>query len=340
MKRVALMVVCGLALADAAIGHELFGMHLQNNRAFEQEFVAMERLGVTWVRREIPWSHVEPREGHFDWSFWDQLIESASRHHLKLLITVRALSPWGSSQLPPNFNDRGGYKTVYPPKDLRQYATFITALVGHYRGRGVSWQIENEVDAKAFWGGTRDDYLALLKTAYDAAHRADSAAVVLPAGLTSLWPHADAIEMRLERHHEWFDAILDTHAYDALDLHNYSLPESDPAWHTWGISFEQYIDAYQGWMRAKHVNVPLWITEAGINSAPIAIGSGRYTFTPEQQARDLESIYRSANARGIAHVFWLKLYDTQEPPYTTIGVSADREPKPSASVYRRLATGQ
>jgi hypothetical protein len=47
MKRVALMVVCGLALADAAIGHELFGMHLQNNRAFEQEFVAMERLGVT-----------------------------------------------------------------------------------------------------------------------------------------------------------------------------------------------------------------------------------------------------------------------------------------------------
>jgi len=112
MKRLMLAAACVLLCVDAAFGHELFGMHLQNNLAFEQEFNAMERLGVTWVRRHIPWSNVEPREGHFDWTFWDQMIDGAARHHLRLMITINALSPWGSSQLPPNFNDKGGYRDI------------------------------------------------------------------------------------------------------------------------------------------------------------------------------------------------------------------------------------
>ena len=107
-----LAAACVLLCVDAAFGHELFGMHLQNNLAFEQEFNAMERLGVTWVRRHIPWSNVEPREGQFDWTFWDQMIDGAARHHLRLMITINALSPWGSSQLPPNFNDKGGYRDI------------------------------------------------------------------------------------------------------------------------------------------------------------------------------------------------------------------------------------
>jgi len=36
------------------------------------------------------------------------MIDGAARHHLRLMITINALSPWGSSQLPPNFNDKGG----------------------------------------------------------------------------------------------------------------------------------------------------------------------------------------------------------------------------------------
>jgi len=49
MKRLMLAAACVLLCVDVAFGHELFGMHLQNNLAFEQEFNAMERLGVTWV---------------------------------------------------------------------------------------------------------------------------------------------------------------------------------------------------------------------------------------------------------------------------------------------------
>lgn len=69
------------------------------------------------------------------------------------------------------------------------------------------------------------------------------------------------------------------------------------------------------------------ISEAGVNSAPIAIKSGRYNFMPEQQARDLESSYRAAQAHGISHVFWLKLYDTSEPPFTTSASAPRRRPK-------------
>src|SRR5438093_3243567 len=115
MRRVAIAAVLLLTgAAETALGHELFGMHLQNTRAFEQEFVPMERLGVTWVRRHIPWANLEPREGQFDFNLWDQLVASADRHHLKLTVTIEALSPWGSTELPPNYGERGGYKATTP----------------------------------------------------------------------------------------------------------------------------------------------------------------------------------------------------------------------------------
>ncbi len=76
-------------------------------------------------------------------------------------------------------------------------------------------------------------------------------------------------------------------------------------------------------------------------SAPIAIREGRIPFTPDQQARELERIYAVARRHGIAHVFWLKLVDTNEHWATHMGlVTASHERKPAAAAYRRLATGR
>ena len=340
MNRRALAVVSCLWLASIspfAAGNGFLGMHLSNAREFDRLFTAMDKLDVSWVRREVAWSNVEPKPGQYDWRYWDQLVDAAAQHHFQLLLTIRAISPWGSTQLPSNYGERGGYKVTYPPKDLAQYSRFAEALVARYRGRVAAWQIENEVDSKAFWGGTRDEYVALLKAGYAAAHRADPSTVVLPAGLSSPFPQTTSVDQRVQRHREWFDAILDTHAFDAVDVHDYQLPESNPAWRTFGVSFEQYLDDYRTWMRAKGVSVSIWISEAGVNSAPVP--NVAVKFTPDQQSRDLEAIVRAARSREVAHVFWLKVVDSDEGPYSHMGLAVGQKPKPAAAVYRRLAGG-
>lgn len=328
-------------IAEAVHADELFGIsaQLDVSKSRERMLTALNSLGVSWVRTTAIWERFEPKPEQFDWKWFDGLVADAERHRIKLMVTVLAISPWGSTQLPSNYH-RQGYQNVYPPRDLKPYDGFIRALAGRYQGKEIAWQIENEVNSiGTFWAGTRAEYLVLLRTAYAAAHEADPACVVLPAGLASPWPHTDRIEFRLERHKEWLDAILDSGAFDAIDMHNYQVPEENPVSKAFGISFEKYIETYQAWMKAKNAGVPLWISETGASSAPIEIESGRYSFTPEQQARDLERIYAGARARHVAHVFWLRLIDHEEGPFSHVGLStAGRQPKPAAETYRRLAT--
>ena len=340
---VGLWLLTGLsAITESVHADELFGIstQLDTPKSREQKLTVLNNLGVRWIRTTVIWERFEPKPGQFDWKWFDEVVAAAAQHKIKLMVTVLAISSWGSTHLPSNYHHEG-YQNVYPPKDLKQYAAFMRTLAARYKGRGIAWQIENEVNSKnTFWGGTREDYLALLKTAYATAHEGDPDCMVLPAGLSSPWPHTDRIEFRLGRHKEWLDAILDSKAFDAIDMHNYQVPEENPVSKVFGISFEKYVETYQSWMKAKNADVPLWISETGASSAPIAIESGRYSFTPEQQARDMERIYVGARERHVAHVFWLRLIDHEEGPFSYVGLStADRKPKPAAETYRRLATG-
>src|SRR5438876_776755 len=135
---------------------------------------------------------------------------------------------------------------------MSQYATFIHALVIHCREHAVVWQLENEVNSKTFWGGTLGDYVQLLTTAYRAAHSADPKCMVLPAGLAQPWPNTNLISVRMQRTSEWLNIILDSHAYDAIDVHDYLLPQSDPMWPVFQMSFEQYLSQMVTWVRAKN----------------------------------------------------------------------------------------
>ncbi len=265
------------------------------------------------------WAQLEPAPGEFDWGLLDQLAPRAAQHNLRLMVTVGAISPWGSSRLPPNWG-KPGYHAASPPRDMMQYASFVRALVTRYRGRGIAWQIGNEPNASAFWGGTQEEYLALL-----------------PAGLACGFSRLGGTDFKLAQLGSWFNAVLDSRAFDALDLHDYYPPEPGNAW---GLTFEQYIQAFERWMSARGVTAPLWISEAGASSVPVRIGSQQIPFTPAAQARALEQIYGAARQHRIAHVFWLKLIDgPEEGPFTSMGLIAKtRERKPAAATYRRLAT--
>ena len=75
----------------------------------------------------------------------------------------------------------------------------------------------------------------MLKTAYTAIHAADPDAVVVSAGIAcEFFEHLGAPQQRLARLKPWFDAVFDSRAFDAIDMHNYFIPEEG---NPWGIAF-------------------------------------------------------------------------------------------------------
>ncbi len=190
------LLLCALLACLPLSADDLFGISMQFDGKREQKLAALDDLGVSWVRTTLIWERFEPAEGHFERKWFDEIVDDAEAHHLHMMVTLLAISRWGSRALPDNYGHEG-YQNVSPPKELAAYARFVEALAARYKGRGLAWQIENEVNGKVFWAGTREEYLELLKASYAAAHEGDPGCTVLPAGLSGVFPNMDRIEGRL-----------------------------------------------------------------------------------------------------------------------------------------------
>lgn len=342
-----LSVLSILALPQVCPADQIYGFHPSiNDATIDQTLTEMNQLGVEGLRMGgASWAEIEPVEGTYTFDKLDNRIQALMNHNLKFVIlTVRAASPWGSSYI-----DLLNPGRTYPPKDMNQYSTFIKTLVDHYKGATyknkikIVWQIENEPNAPGYWGGTKQDYLDLLTAAYNAAHAADPGAVVIPAGLScgfsQLCTTQYQVDQKMARIKDWFDSILDTKAYDAIDIHDYYPPQSDPNWQYWNTTFEQYLDNCKTWMQAKNVNVPLWMSELGISSENLIYGTTVIPFTPGQQVADLEADYAAAKARGIESAIWLRLTDQDEGnAFSYMGLKdVNLQQKPAWLTYQKIA---
>ncbi|MBI4313980.1 MAG: beta-galactosidase [Candidatus Omnitrophica bacterium] len=310
----------------AADDDELFGMNLQPHLewVYPLVFDGMNRLGAAWIRTQTHWNLLEPKPGRYRWKTLDGLLKNAAKRKLGLLIVIRTARSRDDAS---NF-----------PADLKQYGDFIRALAQRYSGRKVAWQIEDKPDLAESWRGTAEQYVQLLQTAHRAAHEADAGVVILNAGLAGPFPHFGPLplEQRLKENRRWFEAILKSRAYDAVDLHDYFPPEKN----AWGITFEEYLLLHKQWMKDQGVEVPVWISEAGINSKPVTLDGKRIEFSEMDQAKGLYAIYTSARAHGVTHLFWCKVIDTADKMSGSafMGLShPNRKAKPAGDVYKKLS---
>ncbi|NLE64712.1 MAG: cellulase family glycosylhydrolase [Elusimicrobia bacterium] len=120
----------------------------------------------------------------FYWEKYDERFEAAQRSGLDVLFTLRATSLWGTVQK-ARLGTKGGYVVASRPKDMQRWKDFVAAFVSRYKGRGVRvfYEVENEVNAKAFWTGSPEDYVALLKETYQTIKASDPSALVLHAAM-------------------------------------------------------------------------------------------------------------------------------------------------------------
>lgn len=126
----------------------------------DQDLDTIVELGCNVIRiAEFSWHLMEKKEGEYDFSFFDQVIEKAKKRHLKVIMgTPTATIPaWLAKKHPDlisEFEDGqkrsfgGRHVYCFNSSHLYEYAgKIIRKLAEHYKDEEsiVAWQIDNEI---------------------------------------------------------------------------------------------------------------------------------------------------------------------------------------------------
>ncbi|MDL1975736.1 MAG: endo-1,4-beta-xylanase [Deltaproteobacteria bacterium] len=191
------------------VDDSIMGAHVP----FSDYFLSlMQKVGVKWNRtlstgKQFRWNVIEPTKGDFIWK--DAEISRAANYGMKVLGTI------GSEivSVPTWAQDTDGL-----PK-LDEWDRFVFTVVNHYKDQVKHWEIWNEPDTEGGLEQNSAFYAELLKTAYNAAKRADPDCVVV--GMVAYYN--SYIEDVFDRIGNGYCDLASTHLYPPMNLSH--LPE-------------------------------------------------------------------------------------------------------------------
>ena len=185
-------------------------LHLDSDRWRKQKTLEMAaRAGLGWIKQHFPWEDIEsldkgqflnPTWKHPTWDKYDEIVDLAEENGLKVIARVDRTPAWARPE---------DSTPTEPPADLDDFGDFVTAIVRRYRGRVRHFQIWNEPNLAAEWGGKPPDathYVKLLETAFSAAVGVDPETVILAAPLAATLEMSDRARNELIYLQQVYDA--------------------------------------------------------------------------------------------------------------------------------------
>jgi beta-galactosidase len=103
----------------------------------------MAQAGLKLVRIFLQWTHVEPRQGRWDWSQYEAVFEAAAAGGLGIIVTLTALNPPGWMRVSSGPQDIG---PLDDPLFWEQARNYIRKVCEHYASHPAlhSWLLSNE----------------------------------------------------------------------------------------------------------------------------------------------------------------------------------------------------
>ncbi len=344
MMRMGTLLIGTMLLSSVLVfdGHPQEARRLGLNmtlRTFGEEMRYIQELGVGTIRVPLQWQFVKIRPGEYDWSTLDRLLGVAQAKQIEVLFTLRTTFREATKKHKPQ---KDAIRISSPSMDRKEWVHFVESLANRYRGKGVSYEIENEVNGEAFWKGTLEEYLELLKTGFDVIKKADPQAKVLPSamgcGIVRNFQSELARQEGWKWHDSWLQPILSTKKFDVVNVHDYHFPSDITAN---GLTFRSYLEHIHDLMKKSGLgDRPIWITETGYVSSP-ADASGRMdNGSHEKQAKWLTEAYQQAFEFGVERIFWLILRDRNEPYFGSMGLAdAKGNPRPAWNALSQFKKG-
>ncbi|MFZ5917496.1 MAG: O-antigen ligase family protein [Chloroflexota bacterium] len=147
--------------------------------ALSEALEGMRQVGFGWLRQTFPWAEIEPQAGRYDWAKWDAIVARASEHGLQIVAVLDGAPAW--AQRHPSNGGSGS-----PPQEVADFGRFARAFAERYGAAIDHYQIWDEPNLSAHWGGAFVDpaaYVQLLREGWHQIRAVDPAAKILLAGL-------------------------------------------------------------------------------------------------------------------------------------------------------------
>ncbi len=175
-----------------------------------------KQMDVGLVRiPSVAWGAIEPyppKNGRhrYNWQRLDEMIREYQNNGFKVQLIVKSANPWACRSFATGSEK---FRLSSPPKDQYwdDYYYFIYNLVERYDGDGkddmpglktpvLEYEIESEAhNTGFFWNGTVKEYKRLLKTAYEAAKKANPNAKIVLSGI-NFGDYGKKIQQFFEKH--------------------------------------------------------------------------------------------------------------------------------------------
>ncbi len=166
-----------------ALAGELHNSSSSSSEYMKDVWPGLEQSGMNTVLAGVEWSLIEPEEGKFNFTVVDDLLESARKHHLRLILLWFGSWKNGQSHYPPEWVKENYIRfpraklkngksleilTPFSIENFNQDAAALIALMKHLKETDseqrtvIMMQVENEV---GILGASRD-YSNLADSAY------------------------------------------------------------------------------------------------------------------------------------------------------------------------------
>ncbi|HEX8682666.1 MAG TPA: hypothetical protein VF707_10165 [Ardenticatenaceae bacterium] len=301
--------------------------------------------GVGWTRALFWWHQVQ-RTGPDDWNpyfFPDGLVHQELDGGRQLVGLLAGTPDWASEGGTVRDVPSGLYLPYDDPNNY--WGRFVYRMAHKYRGEIDHWIIWNEPDVwddahpGKTWNGTVEEYVQLLKVAYQAAKAANPDAVIHLTAMTYWWDQEYGREQYLTRLLRAIRAEPTSAAhngfFDVASLHIYFSPEQ--VYNVTGF-FRGELE------RFGFGGKPLWINETNAppSEDPLHPAPGlRFPVSLEEQGYFLVQAWAMGLSAGAERV---SLYKTRDEPTLLPGVEPyglqrrDGSLRPAFWTYRTLVT--
>ncbi len=274
----------------------------------------LKRAGVRWLRGFYEWQTIQPKQGYWNFTLPDRLIENARANGIHLTGVFAYFAPWASAD--------GGTRK-FPIKDVQFWRDYVEGLVKRYHSDIKYWEVWNEFNGSFAEGGTPAMYADLVREASLAAKKIDPSAKI---GMS-----VANFDVR------FLDAAIKAGAanyFDYICVHPYEIlgklsDGGEPAFLSMTMTLRRMLKANH-----QPEDIPLWITEIG-SVAPVKRDDAR----DQAQASLLAKGYLLSIAAGFKRVFWFEARGPSYDKATDLGlIRADMTPRPSYDALRALTT--
>jgi hypothetical protein len=274
----------------------------------------LKEAGVRWLRGFYEWQTIQPKQGYWNFTLPDRLVENARANGIHLTGVFAYLAPWASAD--------GGTRK-FPIKDIQFWRDYVEGLVQRYHSDIKYWEVWNEFDGSFAEGGTPAIYGELVREASIAAKKIDPTAKI---GMS-----VANFDVR------FLDAAIAAGAADYFDyicVHPYEIlgrlsDGGEPAFLSMTMTVRRMLEANH-----QPEDIPLWITEIG-SAAPLK----RDDVLDQVQASLLAKGYVLSVAAGFKRVFWFEARGPSYDKETDLGlIREDMTPRPSYDALKALTT--